>query len=124
MPGSRVNASVAGYPCGSLRGHTPWSSRGGAGEGPGRENSLASLSASLTNSLSHPRREVSPSRSSNYCELTAVTVFGLITAASACRRGDNHRQDTHGVTCHGDGTTGLPLGRDHLGVMGCVLIVV
>jgi hypothetical protein len=70
---------------GSLCGHTPWSSRGGAGEGPGRENSLASL----TNSLGHTRRigvtwPVVP----NYCELTAVTVFGLTTAASACRRGD------------------------------------
>jgi hypothetical protein len=53
-------------------------------EGPGRENSLASLSASLTNSLSHTRRvgvirPVVP----NYCELTTVTVFGLTTAATA-----------------------------------------
>jgi hypothetical protein len=28
------------------------------------------------------------------------------------------------VTCHGDGTTGLPQGRDHLAVTGRVLIVV
>jgi hypothetical protein len=38
---------------GSLRSHTPCSIQGGAGEGPGRENSRASLSASLTNSLNH-----------------------------------------------------------------------
>jgi len=55
----------------------------------GRENSLASLSASLTNSLSHTRRiDVTRPVVPNYCELTTVTVFWLTTAASACRRGD------------------------------------
>jgi hypothetical protein len=40
----------------SLRGYIPWLGRGGKGQGPGRENSLASLSVSLTSSLSHPPR--------------------------------------------------------------------
>jgi hypothetical protein len=43
---------------------------GRQGEGPGRENSLASLNASLTNSLSHPRRiGITRPVVPNYCEL-------------------------------------------------------
>jgi hypothetical protein len=45
-------------PCG----HILWSSWGGSGKGAGRENSLASLSASPTSSLC-PVSEVSPGRS-------------------------------------------------------------
>jgi len=41
---------------GSLRGYIPWLCQRGKGQGPDRENSLASLSVSLTNSLSHPPR--------------------------------------------------------------------
>ncbi len=40
---------------GSLLDHIPCSEQGGRTEGPGRENSLPSLSASLTNSPSSTR---------------------------------------------------------------------
>jgi hypothetical protein len=46
----------------SLLGRIACSSWGGSGEGPGRENSLASLGASLTNSLSPITRQGSPGR--------------------------------------------------------------
>jgi len=56
VPGSRMNASVAecayGIRAAILTGQT--------GERPGRENSLASLSAFLTNSLSHTRDKCHP----------------------------------------------------------------
>jgi hypothetical protein len=84
-----MNARVAG--CAYRIPARPYSlvKPGRKGEGPGRENSLASLSASLTNSLSHIRR-IGATRPVvlNYCELTTVTVLGLNTAASACRRDD------------------------------------
>jgi hypothetical protein len=52
VPGSRVNASMAGCPCKVPAWPYSLVKLGRRGEGPGRENSLASL----TNSLSHTRR--------------------------------------------------------------------
>jgi hypothetical protein len=69
-----MNARVAG--CAYRIPARPYSlvKPGRKGEGPGRENSFASLSASLTNSLSHIRR-IGATRP-------------VVTAASACRRDD------------------------------------
>jgi hypothetical protein len=56
VPRSRMNASVTGRVCEvRARPHSLVKPRR-PGEGPGRENSLASLSASRTNSLGHMRR--------------------------------------------------------------------
>lgn len=56
---------------------------GEAAEGPGRENSLTSLGASLTNSpKSYHLNESGPSGGFNHFQLRTVAAFGFSTAAA------------------------------------------
>jgi hypothetical protein len=57
VPGSRVNVSAAGCACGvPARAILPGQPGEKRGRDPAGENSLASLNASLTNSLGHPHQ--------------------------------------------------------------------